>query len=266
MKFPFFNPKRGEKKRVKKVFISSISKKNIVIPVKPISAIIIGFLIIACLYLLFRSDIFLLREILFEKEATAGNTVELMNEKTLEEESRIWDTFSLFTFPSRSEEKRLLGKYPSLLKLEIRKQFPRGVKVYYQERKQAAVVKAKNGEFVLDSSGLIFAQNQSGITAPLFEDLEKEWQIKDKMNSQKITFALQVVSQFENLELRPVNFVFLGENDLSVKTDSSEIVFSSLKEIDLQIMTLQTIYKNAKIEGRTYKKIDLRFDRPVIVE
>lgn len=42
------------------------------------------------------------------------------------------------------------------------------------------------------------------------------------------------------------------------------ILFNSEKDVDIQLDSLQLILSRAKIEGKTIKKIDLRFDKPVI--
>lgn len=46
--------------------------------------------------------------------------------------------------------------------------------------------------------------------------------------------------------------------------DGEEIIFSSQKNIDEQISSLQPIIKQLTIEGRKFKKLDFRFDKPVI--
>lgn len=267
MRLPFVNRKKNSVNRISPIFISKVGRRNIVIPFKPVSAVLIALLTIACLYLLFRSDIFLIRVISFERKDAEMNVVQLISQKDIEDESRYWSTFSFFTFQAENEEKRILSKFPVLEEFKITKKFPQELKVSYKERKQEAIVKAKNGNFILDSKGYIFALAREEVKAPLFEDLETEWQIGKTINSKKIDFAISTVSKFSKLDLHPTNFLFSGENDLVVKTDSNlEIVFSSLKDVDLQVALLEVVLKNAKIEGKTFKKIDLRFDRPVVVE
>lgn len=52
----------------------------------------------------------------------------------------------------------------------------------------------------------------------------------------------------------------------SVKThDGSEIVFSSKKDVALQISSLQFILSRLTMESKLFSRLDLRFDKPVIV-
>ena len=43
-----------------------------------------------------------------------------------------------------------------------------------------------------------------------------------------------------------------------------EIIFRNKKEKELQDYQLEFIIRQFKIEGKEFKKIDLRFDRPII--
>ena len=43
-----------------------------------------------------------------------------------------------------------------------------------------------------------------------------------------------------------------------------KIIFSSEKEAGSQLFQLQQIVKQFKVEGRAFKEIDLRYDKPVV--
>lgn len=56
------------------------------------------------------------------------------------------------------------------------------------------------------------------------------------------------------------------DNGYEVILDSGEkILFSKKKSLDNQISSLQLISSRFTIEGKEFKQLDLRFDRPVIV-
>jgi cell division septal protein FtsQ len=48
-------------------------------------------------------------------------------------------------------------------------------------------------------------------------------------------------------------------------SDGSEVIFSSQKDMVLQISSLQFILSRLTMEGKLFKRLDLRFDKPVIV-
>lgn len=48
-------------------------------------------------------------------------------------------------------------------------------------------------------------------------------------------------------------------------TNGSEVTFSAKKDIMLQISSLQFILSRLTMEGKLFSRLDLRFDKPVIV-
>lgn len=267
MLLPFFKKKTiSHSERTAKVFISPGKNQSLVIFGRTLLAIVITFLVICCLYFFFRSDIFKIREISLEKQ-DVGNKLDLLMEDTLKTEMQDWSSYSIFTFPQKKEEQRLQNKFLVIQKLQIKRELPNKLVVIWQERRQAAIVKAENGEFVLDDQGLIFALNQPGINVPLFEDLGKQFALEQSINSENLDFALKTVFRFSEVALKPTKFSFLENDVLQIQTEQNvECFFTSQKNLDLQIETLQVVLKDAKIEGKNYKKIDLRFERPVVIE
>lgn len=52
---------------------------------------------------------------------------------------------------------------------------------------------------------------------------------------------------------------------LLIGPQGEEIVFSSKKNLGFQVSSLQLILSRLTIEGKGFKRLDLRFDKPVIV-
>jgi hypothetical protein len=48
-------------------------------------------------------------------------------------------------------------------------------------------------------------------------------------------------------------------------SDDKEIIISSQKDINKQISSLQFILSHFTMEGKEFSKLDLRFDKPVII-
>ncbi len=55
-----------------------------------------------------------------------------------------------------------------------------------------------------------------------------------------------------------------GDIQISL-SGGSEIIIPDKKDPQYLIDSLQTIIRQAKIEGKGWRKIDLRFDKPVVV-
>lgn len=91
-------------------------------------------------------------------------------------------------------------------------------------------------------------------------------------NDQGIINPLPSPTQKENFEkmlkregLSPLSLNF-GEKEIQASFSGSlTALFSSEKNLDSQIISLQFILSRSKIEGRLPKLVDLRFDKPVIL-
>jgi uncharacterized membrane protein YvbJ len=57
-----------------------------------------------------------------------------------------------------------------------------------------------------------------------------------------------------------------GSYYVVILEDKSNVVLSRDKEIDPQIASLQFILSRLKMEGKAFKELDLRYDKPVIRE
>ena len=78
----------------------------------------------------------------------------------------------------------------------------------------------------------------------------------------------EILSWEEDLKLHlfePVEVRWVSAEDLEVKLKNGVVVnFSQQKEREFQFDSLQLILRQIKIEGRPIKRIDLRYDKPVL--
>ena len=74
--------------------------------------------------------------------------------------------------------------------------------------------------------------------------------IKDKLNKEKIEF----------LSIQPSDSSYIIH-----QKDDKEIILSSKKDINAQISSLQFMLSRLTMEGRQFSRLDLRFDKSIIV-
>lgn len=77
------------------------------------------------------------------------------------------------------------------------------------------------------------------------------------------------VALLENaLEKQKIAFISTSLNSDSSFTvelkDGGEVILSSKKDLDSQLSSLQLIFSRLTIEGKKLKKLDFRFDNPVV--
>lgn len=79
----------------------------------------------------------------------------------------------------------------------------------------------------------------------------------------------EVLDWQEDLKLHLFEVESIGQvkgNNLPVKLKGGvEVNFSPVKERKPQFDSLQSILQQSKIEGRPVRRVDLRFDKPVVV-
>lgn len=92
------------------------------------------------------------------------------------------------------------------------------------------------------------------IISPVADFLNKEDDFEDK------------IKEFLDREKMSYSFLSFNNGAYIVKLQSGEeILFTSEKPLSSQISSLQLIYPRLKIEGKQFQKLDLRFDRPIIL-
>lgn len=87
-----------------------------------------------------------------------------------------------------------------------------------------------------------------------------------KVTDQQALFAAKIAAGLSRSDFTVASIRLLDSPDIAVYSPQDAIaVFSSNKDANLQIDSLQQVLAKAKIDATKISKIDLRFDKPVIV-
>ncbi len=78
------------------------------------------------------------------------------------------------------------------------------------------------------------------------------------------TGELKSLLESQNISVKEV-ISASDSSTLVILDDGGEVLFTQKKKLQEQIASLQLIITRLTIEGRQFKRIDLRFDNPVIV-
>ena len=142
------------------------------------------------------------------------------------------------------------------------------VTVYFYEPIAALIV--NKGLFNLSADGRILSKikdDQSPL--PIINYYQKlnsnSFQTGDWINYKDIKQTLFFIDKLGQINLMPLTIDIKGQDMLIFNLDGDKkIVFSNQKEKELQYYQLELIIRQFKIEGKEFKKIDLRFNKPVI--
>lgn len=78
------------------------------------------------------------------------------------------------------------------------------------------------------------------------------------------TSSLEKILQEKKITYTKV-YKLQDSNYIIKLSDGSEVVISSQKDINKEISSLQFILSHLTMEGKEFTKLDLRFDKPVII-
>jgi hypothetical protein len=121
--------------------------------------------------------------------------------------------------------------------------------------------------FIADEEGFIFKKQASSLDLPvIFANSLEELKVGQRINHQALLQSVTLVSLLVKLDLKPELVSLAKEEIVCWLKDGPEVFFSEKKEATTQVGSLQLIFSRAKIEGKSLKRVDLRFDKPVIVE
>lgn len=87
----------------------------------------------------------------------------------------------------------------------------------------------------------------------------------DWLNFKDLKLALLMIKTLNDLGYKSQKVQIKSEDFIILYVDNKNIIFSSSKDDKRQKLELTEILKQFKIKGRDFQKLDLRFDKPVVV-
>jgi len=223
------------------------------------------FLFFSLLCLLFFSILFFINQFFLIKK------VELISDKKflLANKDELINKNLIFINQDKIAKKIILEN--SLLKTAVvDKVWPVTLKitVYFYDPMAALIV--NKGFFNLSADGRILSKIKNGQPfLPIINYYQKlnsnSFQTGDWIDYKDIQQTLFFIDKLRQINLMPLTIDIKGQDMLVFNLNGDKkIVFSNKKEKELQDYQLEFIIRQFKIEGKEFKKIDLRFEKPVI--
>lgn len=173
-------------------------------------------------------------------------------------------------FISEKEIKELIfKKNPSADKVGIEKKYPATLVLKINIEKPVVNLVTSQGYFYLSSQGEILSKSKtSDNKIPIINYYQKlnfqSYQSGDFLTFKDIKSTLYLIKEVSDLNINIDNVDINGVNMILFNLDDKKIIFSSEKDTKLQVYQLQQIVRQFKVEGRQFKEIDLRYDKPVV--
>jgi len=220
------------------------------------------FLLLCLLFfsiLFFINQFFLIKkvELISDREFLLVNKDELINK-------------NLIFINQNQIAKKIILENALLRQVVVNKAWPGTLKVtvYFYEPMADLIV--NQGFFNLSADGRILSKIKDGQPSlPIINYYQKlngnSFQIGDWIDYKDIQQTLFFIDKLGQINLVPLTIDIKGQDMLVFNLSSDKkIIFSGKKEKELQNYQLELIIKQFKIEGKEFKSIDLRFDKPVI--
>ena len=166
--------------------------------------------------------------------------------------------------------KKIILENPLLRQVVVNKVWPVTLKIpiYFYEPMAALII--NQGFFNLSADGRILSKiKDSQQTLPSINYYQKldsnSFQTGDWINYKDIQQTLFFIDRLRQINLVPLTIDIKGQDMLVFNlNDDKKIIFSNKKKKELQDYQLELIVRQFKIEGKEFKKIDLRFEKPII--
>lgn len=166
-------------------------------------------------------------------------------------------------------EERLRNLNPYINVIKIEKKFPNIVKIVIVEYKTITAIQGNTKYLLLSIDGRILQKTDNlPQNIPLINYYQKIneqfFNVGDRLVYKDILIALYYQKSLDDLGLIIDSIDISGFDMIVFKVGGHEFVFSSNIDKEKTMFAVEKIIKNFRIEGKDYKKIDLRFDKPVV--
>lgn len=123
--------------------------------------------------------------------------------------------------------------------------------------------------FLLSESGRVLQKEASKSyslpTIKYYETISSLFQgVGETIDLKDITKSLMLIKGARKIGLAPDSVDIDSRDMVALQIGSKRIEFSIGKAGEIQLYQLERIVRQFKIEGKTYKRIDLRFDKPIV--
>lgn len=166
-------------------------------------------------------------------------------------------------------EKNLLEKNPLLKGSLVEKKFPNELSVEIYTYRPIASFKVREGYFILSEDGKILAKTKNldnNLSLIQYYQLfdyyyHQAGDILDYKDILKTIFFLKQLNDFgfvvERIDINSLSMIVFNLR-------GTQIFFSSEKDSKKQLYEFENIIKRFNIEGKQFKSLDLRFDKPIV--
>ncbi len=178
---------------------------------------------------------------------------------------------SLFFSSDKQIQENILSSNPLIQHIDIRKQYPHTLILSISWHRPVAALSQKEGYIYLSREGVVTEKisNEKSVALPIMSYYQQfpfvQLSPGSRIPAQDVRQALLFLVYLQKKGVPIQRVDIQGFHMIGLYSADREFVFNAEKEYALQIYHLDETIKLLKRQGKQYKKIDVRFDKPVIV-
>lgn len=170
---------------------------------------------------------------------------------------------NILTVLSKQAQKTITEVYKCAKNVSVQKKYPSTLVITVEADRPLVKVGDKN-IYITENGFVLENQNQENLPA-IFFDKEPELRQGERIEDDTVVFALSLISQIEKTDFVATSIRILNPAMISVyNRENRAVIFTSEKDANVQVDSLQLILSESKIDPSKIEKIDLRFAKPVI--
>lgn len=210
----------------------------------------------------FLTVFYFLNEFFLVKEIKIENKISVVGLKEIRGRSIIF-------LKENELEKFFIEKNPLIESIKIKKIFPSTLQIIIKPEEPLAQLTAEKGFFYLSSEGKILFKtktiDQRLTVINYYQKLNyQSFKPGDFLTFNDLKKTLILIDEVKKIGFNIVNVDINGVNMILFNLGDKNIIFSEDKDIEEQIYQCQQIVKQFKLKGKSYKEIDLRYDKPIV--
>ncbi len=211
------------------------------------------FIIVATIWTVFRSSLFTIDTVSIVAHPDIFSDLSLLTRK------------NNLIFISIQNLSRELLKNPYIQSVKITKQFPSTLTISINERTPVAYLSQENSTRYVDHEGYIFNYlprfSQLNLPQIYCESVIETSRIEHK----GLVLALSVVAQLQASPLEVRTISCIDEKSVQFEINGVEVVIDDQTDATNLSSSLLFLFKQFRIEGKQPKKVDMRFEKPVLI-
>ncbi|KKS65878.1 MAG: hypothetical protein UV35_C0030G0001 [candidate division WWE3 bacterium GW2011_GWB1_42_6] len=194
-----------------------------------------------------------------------GKFVNLEDFRTITEQKVVGQ--SIFSVDAKELERTLKSNFLGAKSVDASLDYPDALVVKIEERLPVAVITSGEktaNHYLIDTDGYILGEVSDefmGLPEIIYEG---EIRVGDFLEAGIVPVSIEILSEIGKAGLN-ISSISFRERYSRLQLGSTDVYLSNTKDVGSSVQKLEKLYKNLTLEGKKVIKIDLRYDKVIVL-